>query len=182
MIREPVYDAALLSARAEITDVIHLFCHALDRHRWDLMAYAFHPDATVKYNFRPNAECFEDWVGRARATMSAFPCTMHTISNILIDVQGDTAWAESYVTAIHRVPTTAPREGFWDGRDAPYDGTGAGRYFDQFERRDGKWKIAARQALIEWRNDVPLRESSFSVATEERVATGFVDGSRRRPQ
>ena len=65
------YDLAALAARAEISDVICRFCHAVDRHRWALMAHVFHDDATVKYSFRAVVQPYAEWVAKARATMAA---------------------------------------------------------------------------------------------------------------
>lgn len=180
--RPPVYDAATLAARAEIADVLHLITHAMDRHRWTLMTDAFHADATVKYSFRPNTQRWDDWAKAAAVTLGALAVTLHRIGNILIDLDDDgaAAWVESYVTAIHRVPVGAPA-GFWDGRDAPYDGTGGARYVDRFERRQGRWKIAAREALIEWRHDAPARDGGlFAMPPEARGGRGDADVHSRR--
>jgi hypothetical protein len=35
----------------------------------------------------------------------------------------------------------------------------AGRYLDRFERRNGEWKIAHRQACYDWNSSVPSTDS-----------------------
>src|SRR3546814_9023140 len=67
--------------------------------------------------------------------------TMHSISNMLIEVDGDRASSETYVVAYHLM--------------AAEDGTQSemvvgGRYADQFERRKGEWRIARRLFIHDW--------------------------------
>lgn len=172
-------DARTLAARTEIGDVIRLACHVLDRHRWELMADVFHDDGTVRYSYRDNVQPYREWVVNAQIVMSAFPCTLHQIGNMLIDIDGDTAWSETYVTATHRVPPTAPKDSFWLGRNDDYDGVGTGRYVDHFECRDGIWKIVQRVAFIEWRHDRPANDGDLSkVPSEFRGHWGNADPSR----
>jgi hypothetical protein len=105
--------------------------------------------------------------------------THHQTGNMLIRVEGDTAWAETYVTAFHAVPTTAPPGTFWGGRDEPYEGVAGGRYVDRLERRDGRWKIAERQTLVEWRHDQPVRDGALSRTPPQfRGQRGDADVSR----
>jgi hypothetical protein len=153
----PVVGVEALAARAEIADVINRFCHAVDRRRWELMDEVFHDDATSR--FLDKVRPWREMVDGARVSMGALGPTHHQTGNMLIVLDGDTAQAETYVTAYHRVPAGAPA-GFWDGRAEAYEGLAGGRYVDRFERRDGRWRIAERQTLVEWRNDQPVREGS----------------------
>lgn len=150
---------AELSARAEIADVVNRFCHAVDRHRWELMDSVFHDDATSR--FLDKVRPWREMVAGARVSMGALGPTHHQTGNMLVAIDGEVAHVETYVTAYHRVPTSAPA-GFWDGRAEAYEGLAGGRYVDRFERRDGRWKIAERQTLVEWRSDQPVREGSLS--------------------
>lgn len=144
-----------LSDRAQIADVLGLFCQNLDRHNWDAMDQVFHEDASVKYSYRDHVQTAAEWLAGARVTLSTFSRTFHQLGNMLIDIDGDTASCETYVTAIHCVPPTAPKDGFWGSKDEPYNGIGGARYLDRFERRDGKWKIAVHETIVEWRHDAP---------------------------
>lgn len=176
-----VTDANLrrLAARAEIKDVIHLCCHILDRHRWDLMSDVFHDDATIRYSYRANVQSCQEWVANARIIMSEFPHTLHQVGNMLIEIDGNTAWSEAYVTATHLVPPSAPVDSFWCGRDEPYEGVGGGRYVDRFEYRNAAWKIAARETFIEFRHDRPVVQGDLaSVPAEYRGHWGDADMSR----
>jgi hypothetical protein len=169
-------DIAELAARAEIADAVNRFCHAVDRHRWELMDEVFHEDATSR--FLDKVRPWREMVDGARVSMGALGATHHQTGNMLIALEGETAHVETYVTAYHRVPSGAPA-GFWDGREDEYEGIAGGRYVDRFERRDGRWKIAERQTLVEWRNDQPLREGSLSRTPGQiRGQRGDADASR----
>ena len=86
--------------------------------------------------------------------------TTHFLCNELIEVQGDTAHCESYLFAVHRRQTK-------DGT-ATKDLTFGGRYVDRFERREGVWKIAHRQVVLEW-SRLDAVEESYSL---EHAVTG----------
>jgi hypothetical protein len=145
---QEAYTLDELSARAEIADVVHLYCHAVDRHRWELMDAAFHPDATSR--FLDATRTVPEFVQSGRNLLGPLTDTHHQTGNMLITLDGDQAWAETYVTAFHAVPTTAPRGTFWGGRDEPYEGVAGGRYVDRLERRDGAWRIAHRTVVYDW--------------------------------
>jgi ketosteroid isomerase-like protein len=64
------------------------------------------------------------------------PCTKHVISNVTIELTGEsTAAARSYFTVLQARP------------DFPLQSIIAGRYHDRFERVDGRWRFADRQII-----------------------------------
>lgn len=157
MAREP--DAATLAAKSAIADVIHSYCHIIDRRRWDDMAQVFHPDATYSYGFIDGD--WRNFVMIARLVIDPLRMSHHKTGNMLIRVDGDRARAETYFTAYHRVTADAPT-------DAPLPGTGvehdiiiAGRYIDTFERRDGDWRILRRVGVSDWRQDSPAADGGL---------------------
>lgn len=59
-----------------------------------------------------------------------------------------------------------------------------GRYVDRFERRDGRWAIAARVCLVEWQSDATSLLSPELVEfldTVQTVARDTSDNSYDRP-
>ena len=126
----------------------------------------YHDDAIDDHGgaFIGGPDDFVEWVG---AHLLHFVSSMHTLQNILIDVDlgTQTARAESYCIAHH------VRAG--DGDDLIMDVFGC-RYIDRFESRDaGEWKIAHRVTVAEWR----LRQPMLSEAEQPQ---GFVRGTRDR--
>ncbi|HTI19408.1 MAG TPA: nuclear transport factor 2 family protein [Kutzneria sp.] len=70
------------------------------------------------------------------------PRTQHATSNLLIEVDGDTATTQAYVTIFQALP------------DFPLQCIAAGRYRDRFARVDGRWRFARRQVSIHLRGDL----------------------------
>lgn len=68
--------------------------------------------------------------------------TKHVITNIELEIDGDTGRSSSYFMVFQQV------EGF------PLQPIVAGRYSDQFERGDGTWRFAARHLSIDLVGDL----------------------------
>jgi hypothetical protein len=135
--------------RLEIQEVLLRYCHACDRVDEAALRAVFHPDATTEY-----AGMFSGTIEEGVATMikmrRRFLVTTHTLSNISIEVADHSARSESYVQALHRFT----HEG------AEYEWVAGGRYLDRHEKRDGAWKIAHRQTLIDWGRVIRIEQSS----------------------
>jgi hypothetical protein len=129
-----------LADQQDIRDVVYRYCRGIDRRDFDLVRRCYHPDATDDHGeFRGEVDEFIAYVQR---TIVRFERTLHFIGNMLIDVTADTARVESYAVAYHRLPASG-------GRPARDFVTGF-RYVDDFERRAGEWRIAARVVAAEW--------------------------------
>jgi SnoaL-like domain len=128
--------------QAKITRVLTAYARGVDRIDVPLIKSCFWPDATDRHGtFDGNAHDFADYLGTA---LRAYKTSMHALTNIQIDVDGDKARSESYVTGHHIVER--------DGKDRKFS-LGA-RYLDRLERRGGQWKISSRLLVLEW-TDVP---------------------------
>ena len=69
--------------------------------------------------------------------------SQHEVSNILIEVDGDEATSEAYVTASMVI----------GGSDALH--VMKGRYRDTWSRRDGEWRIAERHYVTDIEQTLP---------------------------
>jgi hypothetical protein len=129
--------------RQAIYDVIVRYCRGVDRSDPDLVLSAFHDDAID--NHFGVVMPFREAIGTLKAPRSADgrptskTISMHNICNVLIEIDGDVALSETYVTVIVRIP----REG------GAVDWMHAGRYVDRFERRNGEWRIAFRTVVYD---------------------------------
>ena len=125
------------AAKQAITDVLYRYCHAVDRIDPDLGSGIWHPDGVAHY---------EDIFEGTGAGLVAFvfeqhrkaDATSHQLANVLIDVDvdGDRATSESYVTACIRT--------------GGHDITVRGRYSDVWSCRSGRWGIDVRH----YRHDI----------------------------
>lgn len=132
--------------KQEITEVIYLHARSLDRMDGDLMKSTYWEDAIEEHQdpiypdlffYNDNAHAF---VALAMEGFKALKTTQHRISNIVIEVNGNTATAECYVWAYH-----VHEE---DGVDK--EGILGGRHYYKFERRNNQWKIAHRLTVFDW--------------------------------
>ncbi|KQS03616.1 aromatic-ring-hydroxylating dioxygenase [Sphingomonas sp. Leaf357] len=119
---------------------VHLrYCRGVDRMDWDLVRSCYHPEATDEHgSYSGGIEGFIDWVS---VGMTKFESTAHFTGNQLVEVTGDTAWAEHYAVVFHRRAASA---------DQPAaDLIVNVRYVDRMERRDGEWRIAKRVVIAD---------------------------------
>lgn len=145
---------ARLVAENEIRGVCLRYCRGIDRRRFDIVRECYHPDATDEHgDFVGGVDAF---IAHAQASLERFESTMHFVGNILVEVDGDHARSESYTVAMHR-------RGAWAERPARDHLVGL-RYVDDFERRDGTWRIAARVCVFEWTRTDPVVGWQFSDA------------------
>lgn len=150
--------AALLDKQA-IRDVLATYCRAVDRIDAKLARSVWHKDGTAEYAgvFSGTGEQFVDFCLDAHLTFAAHS---HQVTNVLIELDGDAAMSEAYVTA--RLRSNGDRE-------TAADLVVCGRYLDSWSRRDGRWAIDHRTFVT----DI---SSSYDVI--ESVETGYRRDSR----
>lgn len=135
--------AAELADREAIRECLYRYARGVDRLDADMLRSAYWPEAIDKHlEFRGNTEEFIAW---AFPVMGAMDQTMHMIGNILINIHGTTADAESYFYGYHRITIEARK----------HDVIGAGRYLDRFEKRGDEWRIIERLVLTDWFRQYP---------------------------
>lgn len=119
---------------------VHLrYCRGVDRMDWDLVRSCYHPDATDDHGEYVGG--IEGFIEYGKANLPKFTSTNHCVCNQLVEVHGDTAFAEHYAIAYHRIPAQ-------DG-EPEKDWIANVRYVDRFERRNGEWRIACRRSLVD---------------------------------
>ena len=138
-----------------LNDLLVRYCRGIDRLDKELVLSCFHDDAYDDHgSFKGSPKEFLDQLWERSAT-KAVAFIEHKLSNVSLEVEGDTAYGESYLE-MHQLSEGELVEGY-------------GRFVDRFERRDGEWRIAHRRVILEW-------------ATPGRGydTAGFVHGSRDR--
>ena len=161
--------------RQDILDCIHRYCRAVDRFDRDLLLSVYHPDAIDDHGFfLGGPEAFADWAFGYHSLYQ--DATHHIVTNHTCELDGDTAHAETYwlFSGINRDTTTAATAA--TGATVPST-LHFGRYIDRFERRNGKWAIAARACVIEWHaalGDLPVPPETIAAS----VATAVGQRSR----
>jgi hypothetical protein len=140
-----VSSLADVAAKQAITDVLHRYCRALDRMDRTLALSCWHEGGTDEHTplFSGLATDFVDWVFALHAPMQL---TRHVLSNILIEVEGEEAWSESYWTVLLRIERGGQLVDIWGG----------GRYIDHHRCVDGKWAFVHRRSVHDWDRAMPL--------------------------
>ncbi len=157
-------DVRYLKDRAAILDCMNRYTRGADRLDRELLLSAYHPDATDDRGaFTGGPEARVEWLLAYLVTLGH---TSHHISNFTLEVDGDVAHCESYV-----ITTSVPK----DGETVTMGGA---RYIDRFERRGGEWKIAHREAVMDFNFTVPTSDLPSKVLSGRRDAT---DRSYARP-
>jgi hypothetical protein len=125
------------AAETAIREVLARYCRAVDRMDRDLALTVWHEDGTCAYEgfFEGSAQGLIDAVWEAHAGL--FRHT-HQIASSVIDVEGNHAVSETYVTAT-----------LWGNPsdDHMLEITSTGRYLDRWSHRDGRWAIDHRIEL-----------------------------------
>lgn len=154
-----------LKARSEIGEAVARYARGCDRCDRDAVLAAFHPGAFVDYTvFHGTPEEFCDWM--IPMHLNAYVWTTHLVLNHLIEFDATRARAagEVYVQVTLRFKK--------DGE--LYDLHGLGRYFDEYEPRDGVWKMTYRRAIVDSERTVRVPVENSTALAE---SIGF-PGSR----
>jgi hypothetical protein len=110
--------AQLAADRYEIADALHRFAFGLDHGDTDALASALTEDCLL--DFRPAGRKlgldFQKFTGRQAIIDALVPLlgpldTSHTVSNLQIEVNEDSAMLYGYVMAQHFMPRQGPRPG-----------------------------------------------------------------------
>ena len=127
-----------LEAQEAIREVMYRYARGADRGDIELFKSCYWPDATDCHWFwNGNAHEFADYV---IPLLREIPNSQHSITNPIIEIDGDRAVAECQWYVLHHIRLDDDRF---------IDQQGEGRYLDVFERRDGVWKILHRQTAME---------------------------------
>jgi len=133
-------------AEATIKDIQIRYCRACDRMDFELLRSCFHPDAVTEYGFFGGS--IDDFIESAKQQLPHFLGTTHNTGNQIVEVSGDSAWAEHYTVATHRMAA--------DDLGPERDFVTAVRYVDRLECRDGDWRIARRVLVLDWIRSDPV--------------------------
>ncbi len=147
--------------RQAILDVIVRESRGRDRHDTEVTASCYWPEGADEHGPVPfPATEYPEIANKGHA--GAFSVNQHNLANHICEIDGDTAYCESYV-----VGTLLSLDGLTCTM-------AAGRYMDQLEKRGGEWRILWRRSTVEiamqgdasWLHSPPVK--------------GFLKGTRDR--
>ena len=132
-----------LADKLAIMDVLNRYARGIDRCDLAVLRDVWWPEAVADYGSgEVGALAWSDGVVPALAAMRR---TQHFLGNMLIDIDGAEATAETYCRAWHEVDTS----------EGPEEKEVGGRYLDRLVKRDGDWRILHRRYVMDWNRNAP---------------------------
>jgi hypothetical protein len=146
-----------LQDRQHIHDCIVRESRARDRQDVDMINSCWWEDGSDEHG--PMVTAAKEYAARANAGHAAnFQSTSHNITNHLCEIDGDTAWCESYVVGGL----------FW--QDDKTTTLAMGRYLDHLEKRNGDWRLLTRRCTIE------MTANADGTWVHSKFVKGFLKG------
>jgi ketosteroid isomerase-like protein len=130
--------------RHAIEALVHAYAERIDAGDLDGVA-ALLGDAVWRSPARPGGVRGVDAIRGLYADVILYegtPCTQHVVTNLVIDLAGDTATARSRFTVLQARP------------DFPLQPIAAGRYHDAFTRGAHGWRFSERAVLLDLVGDL----------------------------
>jgi hypothetical protein len=154
--------------RQAIHDCVVRYCRGVDRFDREMVLSAYHPDA-IDYHgeFEGTPEQFVEWAFGYHSQHQMR--TQHTVLNHHVELDGDSAHAETYWIFIGANVSGDPLT------------MSGGRYVDRFERRDERWAIATRVCVHEWRTRLDPTEPHALLEAYAKGVRSERDISYERP-
>jgi ketosteroid isomerase-like protein len=135
--------------REAIRECLYRYCRGVDRGDEIALRATYWNDAIDRHGpYQGTASGFCDWAMESLKTAGRM---VHMIGNIMIELHGDRALAESYFHAVQEDRKTA---------DKPTEVVLYGRYIDRFEKRGDEWKVAARTVVYDWSRTTPIEATT----------------------
>jgi hypothetical protein len=180
-----------LLAKQEITEVVFRYARAIDRMDETLLRSVFHPGSHHHHFYEgpssdpeapSSADEPGDFVAFALGVLGSFTRTHHQLGNTLIEFRAeDRARVETYFTAFHRMRARGDPRAAANAFDTEMDYFVGGRYIDQFELRDGVWKIVERVGMTDWTRIEPPTSQGFGDIDSRTVGHRAPDDFICRP-
>jgi hypothetical protein len=133
-----------------LRDIALRYSRAIDRMDLELLKTVYHPDAIDDHGVWFNGPASE-FIAQLPKINDRLEALHHSITNSFYRIDGDRADGELYFNAYQR---TKPPESLHI--------TVRGRYLDNYERRDGVWRIAYRRLVWDSMETLPVADADVN--------------------
>lgn len=135
--------------RNAVTDTVYRYAWGIDTRDWALYRSIFADHVAIDFtSYNPGSVAAEmaadDWVANLIPLFTGLDATQHTMTNPLVDIDGDTARCRMYMQAVHMF-TEDPEPEFTIG----------GYYDDQLVRTTNGWRLNSVTLTVTWRRGNP---------------------------
>jgi hypothetical protein len=156
--------------RQAVIEALHRFADGIDRRDWVRYRAAFTDEIELDYSsYRPENSgtwTADAWVDKARSLFPGLDASQHSITNAIVELDGDIAHVVADVRADHVVVV--------DGVTRVY--TVAGWYDDELVRTSDGWRIRAKALHMRWAEG----DASVMQVARDRVRTATDGGTMGR--
>lgn len=127
-----------------ITRKVFEYAYGIDTRDWELYRSIFADDIRMDFSSYSGAAArsmsADDWVANVKILFTGLDATQHSMSNPLVDLDGERARCRMYMQAEHFLITDQGSNDYALG----------GYYDDQLVRTAGEWKITAVTLNVLW--------------------------------
>ena len=123
---------ALAAQTLAVERVLSEYCYAVDAREVEAAVALFDERCEFDWGFGRVARGHAG-IRQLLESLSRWDATSHHLANVIVEIDGDTAQARSYVHAWHRVAGTGAVEQLW------------GQYHDELTWSAGGWRFARRR-------------------------------------
>lgn len=152
---ETLTELQTLLDQSRITALLTRYLRAIDRGDIATLRASYLPGATEEHGgmYSGPAQGYIDTI--ETALQHPRGVATHTLSNLIIEVDGDRATSEHYALAMMRARVNG----------VVSDSLISTRIVDDLERRDGEWGIARRRLRFDWAHDLGPRPATWVYGT-----------------
>lgn len=161
-----VPEPSTLADRLTIRELVENWAVWRDALDWDRFRTVWHDDGRMQATWWQGP--FEDFVRVSQEGFERGVRILHFLGGSSIDVAGDRAIAQTKMTITQRV----------DVHDILCDVVCTGRFYDFFERRDGRWGLVLRQPIYELDRMTPVAPTDSPPRLDPSILERFPDGYR----
>jgi SnoaL-like domain len=126
-----------IMSRLQIREVVERWAVCRDAGDWDGFAGAWHSDGYMTATWFQGG--YREFIAASRRGFEAGVRILHFLGGSAVEVRGDRAIAQTKMTITQRAGV----------HGVEVDVVCTGRFYDFFERRDGRWAIVRRQPIYE---------------------------------
>lgn len=148
-----------------IRDLIDGWVIYRDSGDWERFREVWHDDGVMEATWFQGS--FEDFIGANEQGWAHGVVILHFLGGSAIDIRGDRAVAQTKMTISQRA----------DVHGIECDVLCTGRFYDLFEKRDGRWGMVRRQPIYEKDRMDPVSPSQ-TVQLDEAILSQFPVGYR----
>lgn len=142
--------ASELADREAIRDCLYRFSRGVDRLDTELISSCLWPECRDDHGIYFKANSAQEMVEKIVTIISNLEFAKHYIANIMIRIEGDQAYVESYTIGMSRGT---------DEKGTRYESRSSGRYIDRLERRNDEWRFIERVLIMDWTGRLPATDT-----------------------